>query len=150
MALGDEIKQKIATIEHEALLNTVRTVQSLEKKANVFFAEYGISQAQYNILIVLKIEAKPLTQVEISERLVLSRAGVTTVMDKLDKKGYITRTVAPDDRRAFHIEMTKEGKKIVDKVELEYLAQVKDIMSVFNEKECKTLIDFMERLRTKA
>ena len=149
MSLSNEITQSIDTVEHEALLEAVKTVNLLEKKASLFFADHGISEAQYNILIVLKLEARPLTQVEIGERLVISRAGITAVLDKLENKGYVVRKKVVSDRRVFHVEMTKQGKKIVDKVEPLYLEEVHELMSCFNKKECKQLSEFMIRLRKK-
>ena len=149
MSLHKEIKLKdgMLTVQHEALLNIVRTANMIGKISNTFFAGFGITEAQYNVLIVLKLEDKPLTQVEIGERLIVSRANMTSLLDKLEKKAYVIRKTVEGDRRIFQIELTGEGKKILHKVEPAYLEQVENNMACLKIVECKELSKTLTLLR---
>ncbi|MBN1794865.1 MAG: MarR family transcriptional regulator [Candidatus Omnitrophica bacterium] len=149
MSLPKELKMKggMLTTQHEALLNIVRTATIIGKLSNAFFGRFGITEAQYNVLIVLKLADKPLTQVEIGERLVVSRANMTALLDKLEKKAYVIRKKVEGDRRIFQIELTKEGRKLLDKVEPAYLRQVESNMACLNLSACKALSRVLTLLR---
>ncbi len=151
MSLEKEIgmKERINSIGHEVLLNIVRTANFIDKRAQSFFLRFGLTQAQYNVLIVLKLEKKNLTQVEIGQRLVVSRAGITSILDKIEKKGYIRRQRIKSDRRVFEIGLTPAGKKIINLVEPHYLKEVEKTMRCLNEDENRQLNKSLGVLRKK-
>jgi len=151
MSLDKEInmKSKINTVNHEALLNIVRIASLIDKRAYEFFLEFNITQAQYNVLVVLKLEGGPLNQVDISRRLVVSRAGITSILDKLEKKGYIRREKVKSDRRVLEVSLTDESIKLLEVVEPRYLEEVEKNMKVLNEKECKNLNESLFKLSKK-
>ena len=151
MTLAKEIRMKdeFESVRHEALLNIVRTASFIGKISNTFFSKHHITEAQYNVLIVLKLESQALTQMEIGERLVTSRANMTSLVDKLEKKQYVTREEVKDDRRAYKIHLTDQGKRLLDKVERAYVDKVEEIMTCISGAECKTISRSLERLRTK-
>jgi DNA-binding MarR family transcriptional regulator len=50
----------------------------------------------------------------LARSLMLTPAGVTNRIDKLEAQGYVTREVSQDDRRVAPIRLTKSGMKSVD------------------------------------
>jgi len=44
----------------------------------------------------------------------LSSAGVTSRIDRLERRGFVRRLADPDDRRGVIIELTDEGREVVD------------------------------------
>lgn len=149
MTLAREIKlnKEIDSIRHEALLNIVRTASLIEKISGTFFGKFHITEAQYNILIILKLEDKALTQIEIGDRLVTSRSNITSLIDRLEDKGFVKRKEDDEDRRIYTIHLTEQGRRIVDKVEKAYVGKVEEIMSHLNQSECKTISKSLEKLR---
>ncbi len=149
MGLSDEIKMGGAfeSFRHEALLNLMKTTHSIQKRSNAFFSEYGISDAQYNVLIVLKIAGEGLTQVDIGQRVVASRSNITALIDRLEKKNYVKRCVVEGDRRSYKVELAADGVKLLDSVEKLYLDEVESVMTCLTEKESKQLSSIMEKLR---
>jgi len=150
MTLSKEIKAKKAiSARHEALLNVVRTHDYITKRASSFFSLYDITEAQYNVLIVLKLEERNLTQVEIGERLIASRPNITSLIDKLEKKGHVLRKKVASDRRIFEIELTPDGKKLLEKVEPQYIKEVEKAMSSISTADCKRINTIMPKIRQK-
>ena len=147
MSLEKEIKQKINSPQHEALLNVLHTANYMDRVSQKFFARFGNTEAQYNVMVVIRIEGRCLTQVEISERIVSSRANITALLDKLQAKGYIRRIDIEGDRRAYGIELTTEGKKLLAVVEEKYVRGVKKIMSGFSVQESRSRSSALEKLR---
>lgn len=64
----------------------------------------------YDVLIELyEAPDQKLRMSDIADRVVLTRSGLTRLVDKLEKSGYIIREIDPDDRRGFYAILTNEG-----------------------------------------
>jgi len=147
MSLREEIKQNINSARHEALLNVVHTVSCLSKISRKFFSKFEITEAQYNVMIIIKLEKRSLTQVEISERMVSSRSNVTSLIDKLQKKDYVHRLPVKGDRRVYAVELTEKGKNKVNVIEPHYIKAVEKAMAKFSTNESKKLSELLVKLR---
>ena len=100
--------QKTNSVRHESLLNIVRTSDFIGKLSSKFFGKFDLTEAQYNVFIVLKLNSKSLTQVEIGKKLISIRANVTSLVDRLEKNKYVKRNKVFTDRRLFRFDLTKE------------------------------------------
>jgi len=67
-------------------------------------------------LSALRISGPPyrLSPTRLSRGLMLSSAGVTSRIDRLERRGFVRRLADPDDRRGVIIELTDEGREVVD------------------------------------
>jgi DNA-binding MarR family transcriptional regulator len=64
----------------------------------------------YDVLIELyEAPEKRLRLHEIAQRVVLSRSGLTRLVDRLEQSGYLQRQSDPDDRRGYYAVITAEG-----------------------------------------
>jgi len=133
--------------EHEALMGIWWTGILLRKNAKRFFSNYLSSEVQFNIMMVLKYSESPLTQNEISEKLLVDKSNITGLIDRMEKAGLLCRVAAPHDRRCHHIELTEAGREIIDKVEQPYRDYIKDLMGIFNPAEIANITDYMARLQ---
>jgi DNA-binding MarR family transcriptional regulator len=68
------------------------------------------------VLGILKDAGQPCPPNYISERLIVSRATVTGVLDTLVKRGLVRREPHPTDRRMVLVHLTKAGSRMADKV----------------------------------
>ena len=147
MSLQKEIKQHINSVRHEALLNIVHTANCMDKVSSRFFGKFDITEAQYNVMIVIKLERRNLAQVEISERMVSSRANITSLIDKLEQKGYVRRVAVDGDRRVYQVELTSAGLRQVDCVERQYVKAVEEMMAGFSGEEARKLSALLVKAR---
>lgn len=92
----------------------------LVKKENIVFTKWC---KKYNLLymdthMLLSIDESNGTSepTKLSEELLIPKQSITSMLDKLEKKGYIERTHSADDRRKVNITLTDDGAKIVKKV----------------------------------
>ena len=53
-----------------------------------------------------------ITLKEIRNTFRIPSSTLTSIINRLEKKGYITRTISPHDRRSFILKMTAKGKEI--------------------------------------
>ena len=69
-----------------------------------------ISQPEALVLVQLR-HAGPSTINDVHRRFLHRRSTLTSVLDRLESKGYIARETAPGDRRSTRISLTREGRK---------------------------------------
>jgi len=152
MVLENEIgfKRGIKTLEHEALLNIYYTSSKIKKKASEFFHQFGLTDVQFNVLMLLEHQSVSdggLSQSQLSDMMLVNRANITALIDRMEKVQLVMRTDAKGDRRSNIVKMTNKGKKIFDKVELLYIKQVKQLMSVLSIDEQRKIISALEKIR---
>jgi len=152
MALEKELglKRPFSVPAHEALLNIYYTSSQMKKRADEFFSAYGVTSVQFNLMELLLRQADEdagLTQAELSRMMLVNRANITSLIDRMEKADLVVRTPVPGDRRYNAIKLTEHGKKVLLEVEERYLAAVDLVMSPLSAKEQSQLMSMLERLR---
>ncbi|MFD2923784.1 MarR family winged helix-turn-helix transcriptional regulator [Halobacillus naozhouensis] len=67
---------------------------------------------QYSILHFIEHNG-PCSSIKLAEHMELKAATITYLVDSLEKRGLVSRTPNPQDRRSHHVTFTEEGRKIV-------------------------------------
>lgn len=135
------------SLAHEALMGVWWVGQMLKKRARRFFSDLLSSEIQFNIMLLLKYSDHPLNQQELSEKLLVDKSNLTGVAGRMEAAGLLTRKVDSCDARAYQLELTSAGHRILEQVEIPYDQAVKHLMEGFSHRELKVLINFMERMQ---
>lgn len=135
-------------VRHEAVLNIVRTANLLSTKAAQLFRRFDLTEAQFNVLFALNFASGDLTQAELGKRLVVTRASITSVLDKLEAKGLVSRDKVAGNRRIHHVRLTDAGAGLVNDVEPAYRQEIHRILSGLSEADCERLIGYLETARS--
>jgi DNA-binding MarR family transcriptional regulator len=89
-------------------------------------AEHGLSVSAYEVLMFLAdTEAKRLRMAEIADRVLLSRSGLTRLVDRLVALGYVRRNACADDGRGSYAELTPAGEEKLAAARRTHLAGVR-------------------------
>ena len=106
-----------------------------------------IHHGQHRMLMHLaRHEGELPSQKELAEIMGVSPAAVTTTLKRLEKEGYISRTITDEDNRRNEIRLTEEGAaKVVEGREI-FESVDRAMFAGFTEEEMATLISFMERI----
>jgi len=145
-----ELENPIEDIRHELVLNFVRTSAIISSKGASLFRQFDLTEAQFNVLFALKYKNNDWTQSDLGKRLVVTRASITSVLDKLEGKGLVKRNEVPGNRRIYHVSLTRKGRRMIDKVEPVYRAAIHDVLDIFTPEDCREMISKMEVIRTRA
>lgn len=137
-------------VYHETALNIVRTAGVLSAAAAAFFRAHGLTEAQFNVLFALKHNPRDITQSDLGRMLVVTRATITSVLDKLESKGLVERISVPSNRRIYHLALTPKGRALIDELEPQYRNKLHDAMAALDEDACRNAIDFLEQVRGRA
>lgn len=147
-----ELKQTkpFASPELEAFLNLVRTTDLIHREVQAILKAFGLSQAQYNILRILR-GAGPdgLSCTELGTRLVTFDPDVTRLLDKLEARGLVVRSRDNSDRRVVTVRATVPGTTLASDMALDQqlLACHRKQFSSLSPEQLAHLIDLLERLR---
>ncbi len=84
---------------------------------------------------------------ELADAVVLSRSGLTRLVDRLDKAGYVSRAPCPEDRRGQHAVLTAKGKAALKKTWPVYEKSIRNHFARhFSDAEARRIADLLERL----
>ncbi len=111
-------------------------------------AAHGLPLSSYEVLLVLEDAPEGrLRMSEIADLVLLSRSGVTRLVDRLEADGLIERVSCPTDRRGLHAVLTERGRRRLREVRPAHLADVRArFVSKFTADELDELAGYWERL----
>jgi len=80
------------------------------------FEPLGINDGDYGVLATLRRAGEPhqLTPTDLARHRMMTSGGMTAAIDRLERKGLVTRRPNPSDRRGTLIALTDEGRRVVD------------------------------------
>jgi DNA-binding MarR family transcriptional regulator len=73
---------------------------------------HKIGTSAYRLLALLHAENRPVQLKELSEKLEVTTAGITTLADALENKGLAVRLHSLEDRRVITLETTAAGRSL--------------------------------------
>jgi DNA-binding MarR family transcriptional regulator len=147
--LQHELKKKrpFESVEEETALNLVRTSDRLQLRFARLLREHGLFPSQYNVLRILRGEGKPLPILEIASRTVAVVPGITGLVDRLEKAGFVNRLRCAKDRRVIYVALTDQGAATVAALDEPLLALHRKLLGHLSQAELKELIRLLEKVR---
>jgi DNA-binding MarR family transcriptional regulator len=80
----------------------------------------------------------------LADSIVLSRSGLSRMVDRIEEAGYVRRRACPGDRRAIHVELTAEGRRMLEEMWPVYARGIADhFLPALGEHAC-TIRNAME------
>lgn len=93
------------------------TVSELSRQWRIFIdqrvAEYGLTAVRCSVLATLNFEG-PRSQVELARHLGVKAPSMVRQIDKLEKDGFINRTIHPEDRRVKIVALADGAHEVCD------------------------------------
>ncbi|RJP30169.1 MAG: MarR family transcriptional regulator [Candidatus Omnitrophota bacterium] len=153
MSLAKELgfRHPIGQTAQEAVLNIVLTGALLSKEGDRLFRPMGLTDAQFNVLMLLKYQSEngEMNQTALGSMLLVNRSNVTGLIDRMEQAGWVKRTAQTDDRRVNLVRITAAGLEILEQAENVYFQRLEEVMSDLNDKERYQLCNALERIRAK-
>lgn len=131
----------------ECALNVIKTNDLLLKRIEDIQRPFGLSNATGLTLSALANAKEPLSPHEVSDRLVVTRATVTGLLDSLERLGYAQRKPHPSDRRKLLVEITDKGREVADVMREQIHRQEKKWFEVINSEEQIPFIQLLWRIQ---
>src|SRR5690606_11602945 len=112
-------------------------------------ATHGLSIADFDVLAALRRHGAPheLTPTDLSRTLMLSPAGMTSRLDRLERAGLVERRMAPGDRRSVLVRLTDAGSATVDEAVAGHVAREEEILAPLSGRERAQLDGLLRKVR---
>ena len=130
----------------EGVMNTIRTADMLFDRIGRLLRPLGVSAAGGLVLGILR-DHGTMSPSELGERLIVTRATVTGLLDSLERRGFVSRSANPADRRSLLVEITPAGLAVVQEVRTIIHRNERDWLSVLSDAELRTYIDLLHRIQ---
>ena len=124
----------------------VRTSERLLACFDQALRHHRLSRAGREALAVLEGAGQPLSPTSIAERLIVTTASVTSLLDTLEGRGLVERQPDPTDRRRLLIVITPEGRAIVDQFLPEVVALQTAALATLTEAQRRQLVELLDTI----
>jgi MarR family transcriptional regulator, 2-MHQ and catechol-resistance regulon repressor len=102
------------------------------------WSQFAVLEALYHL--------GPLTQGEISAKVLKSGSNITTVIDNLERDGLVRRERDTKDRRVIHVLLTEAGTGKIEAVLPGHVAALVEEFNILSPKEQETLGELCKKL----
>lgn len=126
---------------YRLFLKLHRRFQELNREE---FRPYDLSTPQYAILFHASVEGVPLSQ--ICNAMLADNSNLTRLVDRLETRGLVRRAADPHDRRVTLVQLTTEGKALIDELRPRHRAYVEQRMSHLSPTQLAAMYDAMQTL----
>lgn len=130
----------------EAVMNTIRTADLLFDRIGRLLRPLNVSAAGGLVLGILRDQG-PMSPSALSDRLIVTRATVTGVLDSLERRGFVSRLANPVDRRGQIAEITPAGRVVLQQLRTLVHGHERTWAGVLSDEELRTYIDLHHRLQ---
>jgi DNA-binding MarR family transcriptional regulator len=101
---------------YEVTARISRVALHIARHQTDVFARFGLNRGEVGVLSALRFArpSKQLSPTQLFKGLMISSAGITSRLDRLEKRGLVRRERHPNDRRGVLVELTAEGRRVLD------------------------------------
>jgi MarR family transcriptional regulator, 2-MHQ and catechol-resistance regulon repressor len=147
--IKETIKQGIPfkSVQKETMMSLIRTSSQVKHCIDSNLNISNLSSQQYNVLRILRGAAKAIPIMDISDRLVEPTMGITRLINKLNKSGYIDRFQSDTDRRVFNIAINKKGLDLLASLDEKVDRIDEKIFGSMSEAKLKKLTHLLDEAR---
>lgn len=148
MGIGKDIHQeKFTDVRQKAMINLLYTYGWVIEKIKSFLAKEDITHQQFNILRILRGSfPKPLSTLQIRERMLDKMSDTSRIVDRLVLKQLVKKVTCSKDKRLVDVTITEKGQKLLKKLDAE-ADHIEEIMGNLSEAESEQLNALLDKLR---
>ena len=123
-----EIKQVDAYVKLMRCADTVQGILARNAEA------HGITLSQLGVLEILH-HLGPSHQKDLAEKILRSGANMTTIIDNLEKRGFVSRARDKADRRVSRISLKENGRRLIAEIFPFHMQNIHRMLGVLNAEE---------------
>ena len=147
MSIEKDINQSSFRNEYQkGIINLIYTYNWMNEKMKKVFDKEDVTAQQYNILRILRGAGKPISTLQIRERMLDKMSDTSRIVDRLVLKGLAKKNVCKDDKRLVDVSISPKGKTHKKKID-EYEKDMDAILGNLSKKKKKTLNKLLDKIR---
>jgi DNA-binding MarR family transcriptional regulator len=148
MGIEKDISQSKFRNEYQkATINLIYTFNWMNERIKTMLDKYDITPQQFNILRILRGAGKPISTLQIRQRMLDKMSDTSRIVDRLLKKELVRKVICEGDRRLVDVTISESGLKLLESID----AHQDDMDSVFknlDEEQAATLNILLDKIRS--
>ncbi len=147
MGIDKEIQTQNFRNEFQKVgVNIIFTANWFTERFKQILDDYDITNQQFNILRILRGSKRPLSTLQIRDRMLDKMSDTSRIVDRLVKKELVEKTICEADKRLVDIRITDKGRALL--LELDYRNDDTDnLLKGLNQEEAQQLNHLLDKLR---
>ena len=105
-----------------------------------------LSFGEMGLLNILAWNKEEFTAGKLSRYTGVGTGGIANLLNSLEKKGCVERTMNPEDRRSVIVSITDTGRALVKEKQEEVLSQTESMLRMLGREDTEELIRIMHRI----
>ncbi|NEW42892.1 MarR family winged helix-turn-helix transcriptional regulator [Nocardia cyriacigeorgica] len=129
-------------LEAMAVLGRLARLEAVARReVEAVFTAHGLQRGEFDVLAALRRAGDPfeLNPSVLADTLMLSRAGMTGRLDRLESAGLVRRIADAADRRAIRVALTEAGRTLIDTVVTAHTANETRLLAVLSAADRREL-----------
>lgn len=132
----------------ETFLELVLRMREVLYENDKRYALYKLTNEEFHTLFFLFTSTEPLGPSDIADKINVTRASMTGLLDRLEKENLLERVNHPKDRRKIILKLTENGNKLVEKIMPPHFEWLSKIKEVFSEEDRQLFTSYLLKMRS--
>jgi MarR family transcriptional regulator, 2-MHQ and catechol-resistance regulon repressor len=121
-----------------------KAAHAIEQNALRSVSALGLGLSDFAVLEVL-LHKGPLAVNAIGKKVLLTSSSITAAVDRLESRKLLRRTAAPRDRRSRIVELTGEGRQLIERAFQKHSMDMEETLAVLNTRERTELVRLLKK-----
>lgn len=111
----------------------------------------GLRRGEFDVLATLRRSGTPfaLAPAALADQLLITRAGLTSRLDRLEGAGLVARSPSPTDGRGKTVTLTESGRGLIERLLPGHVRRERELLSALTDDELRALDGLLRRLITR-
>lgn len=132
-------------VNYIVLESLLKSSKILRDGLNSIFKDFSLGITEFGLLEAIHTLGPQPIQI-LANRILITSGSMTYTVNQLIKKGLISKNVFPEDNRIFILNLTKDGRKIINRALERHDIFLKDFLSQLNKDEKFLLTKLLRKL----
>lgn len=148
MSLEKDISQKTFRNDYQkGIINLIYTYNWMNEKMKAIFDQHDITSQQFNILRILRGAGKPISTLQIRQRMLDKMSDTSRIVDRLVVKGMVKKNTCANDKRLVDVFITDKGFKLLEEID-QFENEMDAVLGTLSIPEAKTLNTLLDKIRS--
>lgn len=118
MSIDKDINQaKFRNEKQKVVINIIYTSNWINEKIKAVLDKEGITLQQFNILRILRGAGKPISTLQIRQRMLDKMSDTSRIVDRLVVKKLVKKIICPADKRMVDVSISAKGIKLLETID---------------------------------
>ncbi len=133
----------------QTIINILKTERIMRMVYDRLFEKYNISEPKFFVILLLSTHKEDsMALVELGKNMMVSRANMTTLIDRMIKEQLVEKHQNKNDKRSIKAHLTPKGRQLFEEIKELHMEFSERMTKVLTEEEKITLNNILKKLQS--